>query len=162
MIGSRHREKILIICTNNSSRSQMAEGYFKHAYGKYYDVYSAGIEPTAVNPYSVKVMRELGIDISNHRSKSLKEFEGQEFDHVITVCGGAKEACHFFPGGKNYMHQGFKDPACVKGTEEEKIKIFGKVRDEIIIWIDETFKNHRFLMPETKSRRHSKSEFNQL
>lgn len=137
MIG---KEKILIICTNNSSRSQMVEGYFKHAYGGYYDVHSAGTEPTTVNPYAVKVLGELGIDISDHRSKSLKEFEGQEFDHVITVCGGAKEACPFFPGAKNYMHQGFKDPARVNGTQEEKMKVFREVRDEIIFWIDETFK----------------------
>ncbi|MEN6573070.1 arsenate reductase ArsC [Methanobacterium aggregans] len=137
MIG---KEKILIICTNNSSRSQMAEGYFKHAHGEYYDVHSAGTEPTTVNPYAVKVMKELGIDISDHRSKSLKEFEGQEFDQVITVCGGAKEACPFFPGAKNYMHHGFKDPACVNGTQEEKMNVFREVRDEIIFWINETFK----------------------
>lgn len=134
------KERILVICTNNSARSQIAEGYFRHAYGEYYDVRSAGTEPTTVNPYSIKVMDEIGIDISKHRSKSIKEFESQEFDQVITVCSGAEKACPFFHGGKKYIHQGFKDPACVKGNEEEKMKVFREVRDEIISWIDTQFK----------------------
>jgi arsenate reductase len=134
------KEKILFICTNNSARSQMAEGYLKHRYGEYYDVYSAGTAPTTVNPYAIKVMGEIGIDISNHYSKSLKEFEGMEFDQVITVCGGTDQACPFFPGGKIHTHQGFKDPAAFQGTENNKIKAFRKSRDEIISWIDEEFK----------------------
>jgi len=135
------KEKILFICTNNSARSQMAEGYLKNAYGAHYEVYSAGTEPTVVNPYAIKVMDEIGIDISKHRSKSLKEFSDMEFDLVITVCGGSDQACPFFPGGKKHIHQGFRDPASVKGDEEEKMMIFREVRDEIISWIDETFKN---------------------
>ncbi|MGZ7068309.1 MAG: arsenate reductase ArsC, partial [Methanobacterium sp.] len=90
------KERILFICTNNSARSQMAEGYLKRKYGEYYDVYSAGTEPTTVNPYAIKVMKEIDIDISNNRSKSLEEFEGVEFYHVITVCGGVSQACPFF------------------------------------------------------------------
>ena len=133
-------ERVLFICTNNSARSQMAEGYLKHAYGEYYEVYSAGTEPTTVNPYAIKVMEEIGIDISNHHSKSLKDIEGMEFDQVITVCGGASQTCPFFPGGKKYTHKGFKDPAAVEGNENEKNKMFREVRDEIISWIDEAFK----------------------
>lgn len=96
------KERILVICTNNSARSQIAEGYFNHAHRKYYETHSAGTEPTTVNPYAIKVMSEIGIDISKQRSKSLIEFEGHEFDQVITVCSGAEKACPFFLGGKNY------------------------------------------------------------
>lgn len=134
------KERILFICTNNSARSQIAEGYLKHAYGEHYEVFSAGTEPTSVNPYAIKAMKEIGIDISAHRSKSLNEFEGQEFDHVITVCGGASQSCPFFPGGKRYTHKGFKDPVAAEGNENEKIKVFREVRDEITSWIDEEFK----------------------
>lgn len=132
------KERVLFICTNNSARSQMAEGYLKHEYGEYYEVYSAGTEPTTVNPCAIKVMEEIGIDISNHHSKGLEEFEGMEFDQVITVCGGASQACPFFPGGKKYTHKGFKDPAAVEGNE--KIKAFRKIRDEIITWINKNYK----------------------
>lgn len=118
----------------------MSEGYLKQAYREYYEVFSAGTEPTSVNPYAIKVMMEIGVDISNHRSKSLNEFEGQEFDHVITVCGGASQACPFFPGGKKYTHKSFKDPAAAEGNENDKIKIFREVRDEITSRIDKEFK----------------------
>ena len=85
-------------------------------------------------------MKEIDTDISSHRSKSLKEFENMEFDHKITVCGGADQAFPFFPGGKKHTHKGFKDPACVKGTEEEKMNVFREVRDEILSWLDEAFR----------------------
>ncbi|MGZ7067636.1 MAG: arsenate reductase ArsC [Methanobacterium sp.] len=135
------KEKILFICTNNSARSQIAEGYLKHKYGEYYDVYSAGTEPTKVNPLAIKVMAEIGIDISNHYSKSLQEFDGEEFEQVITVCGGGiDQACPFFPGGKKQIHKGFKDPATIQGNENEKIKVFREVRGEITSWIDTEFK----------------------
>lgn len=117
----------------------MAEGYLKHVYEEYYEVYSAGPE-TTINHYAIKVMGEIGIDISNHHSKSLEEFEGMKFDHVMTVCGGARQACPFFPGGKKYTHKGFKDPAAVEGNGNKKIKMFREVRDKIISWIDESFK----------------------
>ncbi len=133
------KEKILVICTNNSARSQMAEGYLKSKYGEYYDVYSAGTKPTEVNPNAIKLMAEIGIDISNHHSKSIQEFEGMEFDLVITVCGGADQACPFFPGGKKLIHKGFKDPAAIQVNENEKIKVFREVRDEIITWINSEF-----------------------
>lgn len=116
----------------------MAEGFLRHLYGDLYEAYSAGLEATEVNPYAVKVMRELGIDISSHRSKRIDEFKGVLFDYVVTVCDSAKERCPFFPG-KKIIHKGFEDPAEFVGEEEEKLKVFRKVRDEIRDWIIETF-----------------------
>lgn len=133
------KKKVLFICTHNSARSQMAEGILRTLYGDRYEAYSAGTQPTKVNPYAIKVMSEIGIDISNHRSKSAEEFRGKEFDYVVTVCDNAKEACPFFPGGKTYLHKGFKDPSEFKGNENEIIAEFQRVRDEIKRWIEETF-----------------------
>lgn len=133
------KKKVLFICTHNSARSQMAEGILRTLYGDRYEAYSAGTQPTKVNPYAIKVMSEIGIDISNHRSKSAEEFRGKEFDYVVTVCDDAKEACPFFPGGKTYLHKGFKDPSEFKGNENEIIAEFQRVRDEIKRWIEETF-----------------------
>ncbi|MBC7320254.1 arsenate reductase ArsC, partial [bacterium] len=103
-----------------------------------YEAYSAGLEATEVNPYAIKVMKELGIDISNHRSKRIEEFKGILFDYVVTVCDSAKEKCPFFPG-KKVIHKSFEDPAEFIGKEEEKLRVFRKVRDEIKDWIIETF-----------------------
>ena len=133
------KKKVLFICTHNSARSQMAEGILRTLYGDRYEAYSAGTQPTKVNPYAIKVMSEIGIDISNHRSKSAEEFRGKEFDYVVTVCDDAKEACPFFPGGKTYLHKGFKDPSEFKGNENEIVAEFQRVRDEIKRWIEETF-----------------------
>jgi len=133
------KKKVLFICTHNSARSQMAEGILQTLYGDRYEAYSAGTQPTKVNPYAIKVMSEIGIDISNHRSKSAEEFRGKEFDYVVTVCDNAKEACPFFPGGKTYLHKGFKDPSEFKGNENEIVAEFRRVRDEIKRWIEETF-----------------------
>jgi arsenate reductase (thioredoxin) len=121
----------------------MAEGLLKSLYGGYYDVYSAGSNPTSVNPYAIKVLAEIGVDISKNRSKSVKEFEGFEFDYVITVCGGEGHACPFFPGGNNYLHESFEDPADVNGTDQEKIDAFRRTRDEIIKWIEKNFQSLR-------------------
>jgi len=132
------RKTILFICTHNSSRSQMAEGFIKALYSDKYKAYSAGTTPSSVNPYAIRVMKEIGIDISNQRSKSINEFRGEIFDYVVTVCDNARETCPFFPG-KKVIHKGFQDPASVEGREEEKIAIFRKVRDEIKHWIIETF-----------------------
>ncbi len=101
MISKKSKEKVLIICNHNSARSQIAEGLLKSLYGDYYDVYSAGSDPTTVNPYAIKVMAEIGVDISGNRSKSLKEFDGLEFDYVVTVCGGDGQACPIFLWRKN-------------------------------------------------------------
>ncbi len=140
MTLQKSKEKVLFICNHNSARSQMAEGLLKSLYGEYYDVYSAGSNPSTVNPYAVKVLEELNVDISDNRSKSLKEFEGFQFDYVVTVCGGEGEVCPFFPGGKNYLHESFEDPTTVDGSEHEKTDAFRRIRDEIKEWIMETFR----------------------
>jgi len=132
-------KKVLFICTHNSARSHMAEGFMKALYGDRYRAFSAGTEPSKVNSYAVRVMHEIGIDISDHRSKSVDEFMDQDLDYVVTVCDHAKEACPFFPGGRYAMHKGFQDPASVAGTEAEKLALFRRVRDEIRDWIEKTF-----------------------
>ena len=140
MTSQKSRNKVLIICNHNSARSQIAEGLLKSLYGEYYQVYSAGSNPTTLNPYAIKVMAEIGVDISKNRSKSLKEFDGLEFDYVVTVCGGDSQACPFFTGGKTYLHEPFEDPTKVNGTDHEKIDAFRRTRDEIKGWIEKTFK----------------------
>ena len=140
MTIQKFKEKVLIICNHNSARSQIAEGLLKSLYGEYYDVYSAGSDPTTVNPYAIKVLAEIGVDISKNRSKSLKEFEGLKFDYVVTVCGGDSQACPFFPGGTTYFHESFEDPVEVDGTDQEKTDAFRRTRDEIKGWIEKTFK----------------------
>jgi len=124
--------KILILCTGNSCRSQMAEGFLK-SFNPDWNVSSAGTQPAdKVNPYAITVMKEVGIDLSNNLPKSVDEFLSQEFDYVITVCDGAKEICPMFIGKvKNRIHIGFEDPADAKGKEEEILKVFRKVRDQI-------------------------------
>ncbi len=127
-----NRPTILILCTGNSCRSHLAEGILQKALGDEYDVRSAGSKPTGyVHPLAVKVMRESGIDISEHRSKHLGEFLKQQVETVITVCGNADQACPRFPGQANRYHWGFDDPAHATGTEEEKLTVFRRVRDEI-------------------------------
>jgi len=124
--------KILILCTGNSCRSQMAEAYMK-SFDKNIEVYSAGTVPTdKVNPFAIKVMAEAGIDISNNKAKNVDEFLSQEFDYVITVCDGAKESCPMFIGKvKHRLHIDFPDPADATGNEEEVLGIFREVRDSI-------------------------------
>ena len=140
MTTQKLKETVLIICNHNSARSQIAEGLLKSLFGEYYEVYSAGSDPTIVNPYAIEVMIEIGVDISKNRSKSLKEFDGLEFDYVVTVCGGDSQACPFFSGGKTYLHERFEDPTKVNGTDQEKIDAFRRTRDEIKRWIEKTFK----------------------
>ena len=132
------KKKVLFICTHNSARSQMAEAFLNKLYGDKYEAYSAGIEPREINPYVVKAMAEIGIDISKQRSKSINEFWDQNFDYVVTVCDNAKENCPFFPGEK-IMHKSFEDPAEFGGSEEEIMKKVRQVRDEIKEWIRKTF-----------------------
>ncbi|OHB83191.1 MAG: ArsC family transcriptional regulator [Planctomycetes bacterium RIFCSPHIGHO2_02_FULL_38_41] len=133
------KEKVLFICTHNSARSQMAEGFLRAMYGDYYDVYSAGIEPSKVNPYAIKVMAEIGIDISTQYSKNIDVFSGIKFDYVVTVCNQAKERCPFFQGGKEYLHCDFEDPSQINGNENQKLTNFKRVRDAIRNWIEKTF-----------------------
>ena len=132
------KKRVLFICTHNSARSQMAEGFLNTLYRDEYEAYSAGIEPTNVNPHVVKAMAEIGVDISTHRSKSVEEFRGENFDIVVTVCDHAKEACPFFPG-KRIIHKRFEDPSKFKGTEDEILEKVRLVRDEIKDWIEKTF-----------------------
>lgn len=133
------KKRVLFICTHNSARSQIAEGFLKGLHGERYEAYSAGTQPSTVNPYAIKVMAEIGIDISKQRAKSVNEFLGVEFDYVITVCNHAKETCPFFSGAKNYLHQGFTDPSHLKGNEDEILNAFRYVRDEIRDWLVKTF-----------------------
>ncbi len=120
----------------------MAEGFLNHFYGDRFEAYSAGTEPSEVHPLAVKAMEEIGIDISHHTSKSAVDFLNQEIDHVITVCDKAKQTCPFFPGGKQVSHHSFDDPSQAEGTDEEKLNVFRRVRDEIRDWIDKTFGNN--------------------
>jgi arsenate reductase len=126
------RKRVLILCTGNSARSQMAEGLLRHIAGDRFDVASAGVSPTHVRPEAVTAMREIGIDISRHNSKSVDAFSGEEFGYVITVCDNAKEQCPVFPGKTKRIHWSFADPASVHGDEELRLAAFRKVRDEIL------------------------------
>ncbi len=131
MLSDKNRIKILILCTGNSCRSQMAEGFLK-SFDPALEVYSAGTAPSeGVHPLTVKVMKETGIDISEGYPKNADEFINMDFDYVITVCDNAKEVCPIFAGNvKHRLHIGFEDPAEATGTEEV-LKVFRKVRDEI-------------------------------
>ena len=123
---------VLILCTGNSCRSHMAEGVLKKVAGDFLDVQSAGSKPAGyVHPLAIQVMKEIGIDISAHRSKSMNEFLDKSIETVITVCGNADQACPIFPGQVNRYHWGFFDPAKAEGTEEEKLHIFREVRDQM-------------------------------
>jgi arsenate reductase (thioredoxin) len=125
------KKRVLILCTGNSARSQMAEGLLRHDAGDRFEVESAGTKPGRVRPEAVVVMKELGIDISSHRSKHVNEFQGQSFDYVLTVCDNARESCPVFPGHAKRIHNAFEDPAPLQGTEEERLALFRRVRNEI-------------------------------
>jgi arsenate reductase len=136
------KKKVLVLCVNNSARSQMAEGLIRHYYGDRYEVVSAGVKPTEVHPYAIEVMREIGIDISGQHSKHVREFAGMKFDYVLTVCGHSNEPgeeCPFFPGGSKYIHRSFEDPSKISGERDKKLEKFREVRDQIRAWIDELF-----------------------
>jgi arsenate reductase len=139
MRQNERRKRVLFVCTHNSARSQMAEGILRALYPESYDSYSAGTEPSRVDPNAVQVMAEMGIDISSQRSKSVSEFLDRKLDLVVTLCDHAKHSCPFFPGGKEMLHRGFEDPAAFKGSGSEKIAVFRRVRDEIQSWIEEVF-----------------------
>jgi arsenate reductase len=125
------KKRVLILCTGNSARSQMAEGLLDHDAGDRFEVESAGTRPGRVRPEAIAVMNELGIDISHHRSKHVDEFQDQSFDYVLTVCDSAKESCPIFPSPSKRIHMGFEDPAAFRGTEQERLALFRRVRDEI-------------------------------
>jgi arsenate reductase len=123
--------KVLFLCTGNSCRSQMAEGWAKALKGDVIDAYSAGTAPSTVNPLAIKVMKEAGVDISSQRSKNVVELMDVDFDVVITLCGDARDTCPVFPGDAKVVHRGFDDPARAEGSEEEVLAFFRRVRDEI-------------------------------
>lgn len=131
------KKRVLILCTGNSARSQLAEGLLRHDHGDRFEVESAGVIASYVRPQAIEVMSEIGIDISGHRSKSADEFVGQNFDYIITVCDHARETCPYFPGNARRIHNNFTDPAMAEGSEEEKIAVFRMVRDEIRTWLTE-------------------------
>jgi arsenate reductase len=133
------KKKVLFICTHNSARSQIAEGMLNSLFGNKYQAYSAGTEPSVVNPHAIQVMAEIGIDLSKHRSKNINEFVGQKLDFVVTVCDRARETCPYFPGGIKRLHRSFEDPASFKGTEAERLSAFRRIRDEIRGWIEKVF-----------------------
>jgi arsenate reductase len=146
---AQDKAKVLFICYHNSARSQMAEGLLRALYGDRYEVHSAGIKSTKVDPRAVEVMNEIGIDISGQRSKSMDEYRGVLFDLAVTVCDKAKEACPVCgvslkapataPAAKKAIHKTFKDPAVAKGSKEEQLSAFRQVRDEIRSWTTENF-----------------------
>ncbi len=126
------RQKVLFLCTGNSARSQMAEAFLRKYAGVRYAVYSAGLEPKVLNPYTIQVMEEIGIGMGGHSSKELGAFIGKvEFDYLITVCGGANERCPSFPGMGTRLHWDLEDPAAFEGDPEEKLAKFRQVRDQI-------------------------------
>jgi arsenate reductase (thioredoxin) len=125
------KTRVLILCTANSARSQMAEGLLQHEGGNRFEVASAGTQPSRVRPEAITVMCELGIDISGQRSKSVEEFMGQDFDYVITVCDTAKQSCPVFPGQTTLMHWSIADPAAAEGDEDARLAVFRRVRDEL-------------------------------
>ena len=126
-----NKNKVLILCTGNSARSQMAEGLMREMGGNNYEVASAGVSPTQVRPEAVEVMKEIGIDISRHFSKGVDRFVADNFDYVITVCDNANEHCPVFPGHAQRMHWSFEDPAQVEGDEATKLSAFRTIRDQI-------------------------------
>ncbi|NIP24952.1 MAG: arsenate reductase ArsC [Phycisphaerae bacterium] len=139
-----HKLKVLFLCTGNSCRSQMAEGWSRYLKADVIEPYSAGIETHGLNPIAMKVMAEAGVDISSHRSKHIEEFKGVVFDVVVTVCGHAKENCPLFPGKTKVFHVGFDDPpklAQEAGSEEEALDCYRRVRDEIKVFVEKMPEN---------------------
>jgi len=139
-------ERVLILCTGNSARSQMAEGLLRHDGRGRFEVESAGTRPSLVRPEAIAVMHEVGIDISSHRSKSVAEFDGQRFDVVITVCDHANETCPVFPGSPERIHWSFPDPAAVAGDEAARLDAFRRVRDALRVSLAQ-FATRRTMAP---------------
>ena len=132
-------EKILILCTGNSARSQMAEGLLKYICQNEYEIFSAGTKPSIVRSEAIKVLQEIGIDISNNWSKSVDEFTDKEIDYVLTVCDNAQENCPYFPAKTKLIHHSFADPAEVEGDEATRLAVFRRVRDKIKKYLETDF-----------------------
>lgn len=135
------KRRVLILCTGNSARSQMAEGLLRARAGNRFDVFSAGTRPSFVRPEAIAVVWELGIDISRQRSKSVEEFAGQPFDFVITVCDNARESCPVFPVAAKRIHWSLTDPAAAEGTEDARLAAFRRIRDELAAHLEEFVRN---------------------
>ena len=129
--------RVLFLCVHNSARSQMAEGLLRARAGDRFEAHSAGNEATAVRPLAISAMSELGIDISGQRSKAVTEYAGQRFDYAITVCDDSREACPYFPGATTQLHWRFDDPSAAQGSDEQKLDVYRRVRNEISSAIDE-------------------------
>ncbi len=139
------KKRVLFLCAANSCRSQMAEGLINHFLVDRFVACSAGTQATFVHPRAISVMKEIGIDITGHRSKTLSEFDGQAFDHVITLCGSANENCPLYIGGAQKKHIGFDDPAAASGSEEDILREFRRVRDEIKETLTTFFQKEKML-----------------
>jgi arsenate reductase len=133
------KKKILILCTGNSARSQIAEGLLNHILQNEYEIYSAGTKPSIVRPEAIEALAEIGIDISRNRSKSADEFVDSDIDYVLTVCDNAKENCPYFPAKTKVIHHSFEDPAEVQGDDEMRLNAFRKIRDEIKNYFENDF-----------------------
>lgn len=144
MMDQSTKTKVLFLCTGNSCRSQIAEAWLRLLGGEDFEVFSAGLEPHGVNPLTTAVMKESGVDISDHRSKHIDEYIGKiNFDYLITVCGNADERCPYFPGMGARLHWPFEDPAAFQGPEDQKVDKFREVREKIKAkiksWLEEEF-----------------------
>ena len=133
------KKKVLFICTHNIARSQMAEGLLRAFHGDAYEAFSAGTTPGILNPFCVKAMAEIGVDMSGHRSKAISEVERIGFDLVITLCDQAREACPCIPGRHQMIHKGFDNPSALTGTDDRIMAEIRRIRDEIRAWIDQYF-----------------------
>ena len=136
------KQRVLFLCTHNSARSQMAEGWLRALAGDRFDVTSAGTEATRVHPLAIRAMQEVRIDLTGHTSKTIDAFLGQSWDYVITVCDSANERCPVFPGGTTRIHWSFDDPSQATGTDEDKLKKFRRVRDEILTRLRQWLADH--------------------
>ena len=133
------KPRVLFVCTHNSARSQMAEGWLRHLAGDRYVAQSAGTEPRGVNPLAIEAMREVGIDLSDHRSEHVDLYVDPPADFVVTVCDHAKEVCPYVPARIEIVHRGFDDPSSAAGSQQEKLAVFRRVRDQIREWIEVRF-----------------------
>lgn len=134
--------RVLFVCTANAARSQMAEGLLRARYGDRYEAFSAGTRQSTVSPHAIAAMREIGIDISYHRSKTLDEFAGQTFDIAVTLCDRAHQVCPVVPGAKKTFHYAFFDPHTVRGSSDDIAGAYRSVRDAMAAWIDQEFGQH--------------------
>jgi arsenate reductase len=131
--------RVLFLCTQNAGRSQMAEGYLRARYGDRYEAFSAGTNPTAVSRKAIAVMKEIGVDISGQRSKSLSDLAGEYMDLAVALCSNASSLCPFYPFADKTIHQNFPDPGALSGSEEEVMQGIREIRDQIVSWIDTYF-----------------------